>query len=119
MFELLAIAALIGAALGLRFKVFALIPTTILVLTIVALGLVARGDSAERVGVTMFATAASLQLGYFFAILLRIVRAGTVGRQTLILGDRQAHCDFRWHGRPTSLQRHERKSRSDNDFTVS
>jgi hypothetical protein len=121
MFELLAIAALIGAAFGLRFRVFALIPTTILVLAIVALGLVARGDSAGRVAVTMFATAASVQLGYFLAIFLRIVLAGKVGRRTPIPADRQAHSDFRWRGRPVSLQRRgtERKSCSDKDFSVS
>jgi hypothetical protein len=90
MLALIAIAALVGAALALRFNVFALVPTTIFLLAIVAIGLLVRGDAIWWVGVAMFATAASLQLGYFAASLLRILLAG-MRRRTSISGDRQTH----------------------------
>ena len=91
MLPLTVIAALVGAALALRFNVLALVPTTLFVLVIVALGLVERGDPAQWIGATMFATAACVQLGYFGACLLQIVLAGKVGRRKLKSRDRQAH----------------------------
>jgi hypothetical protein len=95
MLALIAIAALVGAALlgatlALRFNVFALVPTTIFLLAIVAIDLLVRGDAIWWVGVAMFATAASLQLGYFAASLLQILLPG-MGRPTPISGDRQTH----------------------------
>jgi hypothetical protein len=90
MLALIAIAALVGATLALRFKVFALVPTTVFLLAIVAIGLVVRGDPIWWVGVVMFATAASLQLGYFAASLLRMLFLGKE-RPTPISGDRQPH----------------------------
>jgi hypothetical protein len=90
MLALIAIAALVGATLALRFNILALVPTTIFLLAIVAIGLLVRGDTIWWVGVMMFATAASLQLGYFGATLLRIVLPGK-GRRTPISGDSQTH----------------------------
>jgi hypothetical protein len=90
MLALIAIAALVGATLALRFNVLALVPTTIFLLAIVAIGPLVRGDAIWWVGVMMFATAASLQLGYFGASLLRIVLPGN-GRLTPISADRQTH----------------------------
>ena len=87
MLALIAIAAL-GATLALRFNVFALVPTTIFLLAIVATVLLVRGDAIWWVGVAMLATAASLQLGYFAASLLQILLPG-MGRPTPISGDRQ------------------------------
>jgi hypothetical protein len=90
MLALIAIAALVGATLALRFNVFSLVPTTAFLLTVVAIGLVVRGDDIWRIGVMMLATAASLQLGYFGAVLLRIVPLGMAGR-TPISADHQTH----------------------------
>ena len=90
MLALVAIAALVGATLALRFNVFALVPTTIFLLAIVAISLLVRGDAIWWVGVAMFATAASLQLGYFAASLLQILLPG-MGRPTPISEDRQTH----------------------------
>jgi len=84
----IAIAALVGATLALRFSILALVPTTVFLLAIVAIDLLVRGDAIWWVGVIMFTTAASLQLGYFGASLLRIVLPGN-GRP--ISGDRQTH----------------------------
>jgi hypothetical protein len=90
MLALIAITALVGAALALRFNVLALVPTTMFLLAIVAIGPLVRGDAIWWVGVMMFATAASLQLGYFGASLLLIVLSGN-GRMTPISADRQTH----------------------------
>jgi hypothetical protein len=90
MLALIAIAALVGATLALRFKVFALVPATIFLLVIVAIDLRLRGDAIWWVGVAMFATAASLQLGYFAASLLQVLLPG-MGRPTPISGDRRTH----------------------------
>jgi hypothetical protein len=76
MISLIAIAASIGAVLAMRFNVLALVTTTILLLAIVALGLAVRGEAMRWIGVVIFATAASLQLGYFGASLLRIALPG-------------------------------------------
>ena len=89
MLAIIAIAALVGATLALRFKVLALVPTTALLLAIVAISLVIRGDAIWWVGVVVFATAASLQFGYFAASLLRMLFGK--GRPTPISGDRQPH----------------------------
>jgi hypothetical protein len=88
MLALIAIAALVGAALALRFKVFSLVPTTAFLLVIVAVGLVIRGDPIWWIGVVTFATTASLQFGYFAASLLPMLLLGK-GRPTPISGDRQ------------------------------
>jgi hypothetical protein len=90
MLALIAIAGLVGATLALRFNVLSLVPATAFLLAIVAIGLVIRGDSIWRIGVVMFATAASLQLGYFAASLLRMLLLGK-GRPTPISGDRPSH----------------------------
>jgi hypothetical protein len=89
MLALIAIAALVGATLALRFNVFSLVPTTAFLLTIVAIGLVVRGDDIWWIGVMMLATAASLQLGYFGAGLL-IVLLGMAGT-TPIPAHHQTH----------------------------
>jgi hypothetical protein len=86
MLALNAIAGLVGAALALRFNVLSLVPATAFLLGIVAISLVIRGDARWWVGVVMFTTAASLQLGYFAASLLRMLLLGK-GRTTPISGD--------------------------------
>jgi hypothetical protein len=82
MLALLAIAALVGAALAVRFKVLALIPTTIFLLSIVAMGLVVGGHDIWWVAVMVFAIAASLQLGYFGASLLQILAPGKIEQRS-------------------------------------
>jgi hypothetical protein len=90
MLALIAIAALVGATLALRFNVFSLVPTTAFVLTVVAIGLGVRGDDIWWIGVKMFATAASLQLGYLGACFLQIVLPGMAGRAPFS-ADHQIH----------------------------
>jgi hypothetical protein len=80
---LITIAALVGAALALRFNILALIPTTIFLLSIVAMGLVVSGHDIWWVAVMMFATAASLQLGYFGASLLQMLAPGKIERRSV------------------------------------
>jgi hypothetical protein len=60
----LVIGVLVGAVLGLRFKVFALVPVIFIALAVVALHGVARGDDFWRLAVSMIAIATSLQVGY-------------------------------------------------------
>jgi NADH:ubiquinone oxidoreductase subunit 6 (subunit J) len=96
MLSLPAIAALVGAAFALRFNVLALIPATISLLTIVAMGLVVSGHDMWSVAVMMFATAASLQLGYFGASFLQMLRRSTDRRtdpEAPPLAPRQADVD--------------------------
>jgi hypothetical protein len=63
MLALIAIAALIGAILAMRFKVFALVPATILLLAaVLVIGLAVRGLTIWWTGVMMLAAAVSLQI---------------------------------------------------------
>jgi hypothetical protein len=103
MLALIAIAALVGAALALRFTVLALVPTTIFLLAVVAISLVVRGDTIWWIGVMMFAAAASLQLGYFGASLLGIALAGN-DRRAPISGDRKTH----WEAPPLAPRQPDR-----------
>jgi hypothetical protein len=70
MMILILIGGLVGAVLGLRYKVFALVPVICLALAIVAVGGVARGDDLRQLVVSMIVIAASLQLGYVGGILV-------------------------------------------------
>jgi len=83
---------LAGATLALRFKVLALLPTTVFLLAVVGIGLVIRGDTIWWICVMMLAAAASLQLGYFGTSLLRIMLARN-DRWAPLSGDRQTHCE--------------------------
>ena len=53
-------ALVVGALLGLRFKVLAIIP----VILIAASAIIATGDSLKAIALTIFATAVLLQVGY-------------------------------------------------------
>ena len=58
------ISALIGAALGLRWNVFILIPTIILAAICTAVIQVARGDHAGSVALVIALAVTALQIGY-------------------------------------------------------
>jgi hypothetical protein len=62
------IGGLTGLLLGLRFKVFVLVPS-ILILTC---AIVATGDGWKAIGVTIFATAVLVQIGYLIGLVGRI-----------------------------------------------
>jgi hypothetical protein len=92
MLALMAIAALVGAILAMRFKVFALVPATVLLLVaVLVIGLAGRGLSIWWIGVMMFAAATSLQLGYLGASLLQMALPGNRRRREPISGDNQTH----------------------------
>jgi hypothetical protein len=62
---LILIGVFVGAMLGLRFKVFVLVPVICVALAIVAVGDVARGDDLWQLAISMIVIATSLQVGYF------------------------------------------------------
>jgi hypothetical protein len=66
---------LVGAVLGLRFKVFALVPVICGVLIIVIVGGVARGDGWLRLAFTMNVISTAVQLGYILGLVLSEARA--------------------------------------------
>ena len=57
-------AVVAGTLLGLRYKVFVLIPATGVAITIVALGGLAKANSFVEIVATMIAISTVLQLGY-------------------------------------------------------
>ena len=63
------VGALIGVALGLRFKVFVLIPTIILAAVSTAVIQAARGYQASSIIVTIVLVATTLQIGYLVGII--------------------------------------------------
>ena len=72
------IGTLIGAALGLRFKVFVLFPTVILALAGTAAVGMARAGPMGSVALAMVLAAAALQIGYFAGSIARAAAAGLV-----------------------------------------
>ena len=70
------IGALIGAVLGLRFKVFILIPAIIVAAIGVAAIELARGDHAGSVPLTIILTATALQVGYLVGFIARATFKG-------------------------------------------
>jgi hypothetical protein len=66
---------IVGAALGLRFKAFILVPTVILGLLVIAIVGTLRGDSWWFVGLATVLVTTALQIGYF---------AGIVARQAIV-----------------------------------
>ena len=70
------IGALIGAMLGLRFKVFILIPAVILAVVGVAGIEFARGDHAGSVPLAIILTATALQVSYLVGLIARATFKG-------------------------------------------
>jgi hypothetical protein len=87
MIMLMVIGSLVGAVLGVRFKVFVLVPVICAALAIVVVDGIARGDGLWRLSVAMVVVVTSGQLGYIGAIALRFVtgtpRAANHGRISL------------------------------------
>jgi hypothetical protein len=77
MFILTMICFLIGGVLGLRFKVFILIPTIVLALALVAANGVVVEEGILRLVGTMVVVATSIQLGYLGGSILQSVTCGT------------------------------------------
>jgi hypothetical protein len=73
MMILILIGVLVGAVLGLRFKVFVLAPVICIALVIVAVDGVARGDELWRLAVSMIVIATAVQLGYILGIVIQFV----------------------------------------------
>jgi hypothetical protein len=65
---------LVGTALGLRFRVLALIPVIGFAWVVVAAITIAHGDGVWRAGGAMAVVAVSIQLGYLGATALRAMR---------------------------------------------
>ncbi|HXW28283.1 MAG TPA: hypothetical protein VEK55_02885 [Xanthobacteraceae bacterium] len=63
-----AVGTIAGLLLGLRFKVFLLVPATL----ITAFAIVATVHGARAIAVTMLATTALLQVGYILGCVLRM-----------------------------------------------
>jgi hypothetical protein len=78
---------LIGAVLGLRFKMLVLVPVICGALTFIGIDGIARGDTLWRLVFTMIMIAVALQLGYMLGIVLRFVmstgRAGNRDRVSI------------------------------------
>jgi hypothetical protein len=68
--------ALLGAVLGLRFKVWILVPAIIFGLVATAVVGLLRGDDVWSIALIMVLVATSLQIGYFVAITV----VGLLGR---------------------------------------
>ena len=65
------ISFIVGAALGLRFKAFILVPTVILGLLVIAIFETLRTDSWWFVGLAMVCVMTTLQIGYFASVVAR------------------------------------------------
>jgi hypothetical protein len=70
---LASVGVLLGAVLGLRFKVLVLVPVICAALPIVVVAGIARGEGLWRLALAMIVVATSLQLGYILGIVVRFV----------------------------------------------
>jgi hypothetical protein len=61
---LILIGGILGVVLGVRYKVFVLVPIMCVALAIVAFDAVAHGDGFGRIALMMFSVVTSLQFGY-------------------------------------------------------
>jgi hypothetical protein len=80
-----AIASLIGAALGFRFKVLILFPAIGLAVLGVAGTGIARGDHGNEVMLTTIWIAVALQIGYFLGLIARTIVLSMAPATTRIL----------------------------------
>jgi hypothetical protein len=72
------VALLVGAALGVRFRVLILLPAIVLAVVGILAGAIAHRSAVTDVVATVFAVVASLQIGYLF---------GGVGIRTILRHD--------------------------------
>ena len=63
----LIIGTIVGVSLGLRFKVFVLVPATL----VVACAIIATGHGLQAIALTVLATAVLLQVGYIVGCVVR------------------------------------------------
>jgi hypothetical protein len=70
MMEILIISAIAGMSLGLRFKVFALVPMVFLATTVIV-GSTATGGGLAADALMAFGAVASLEIGYLAGVILR------------------------------------------------
>jgi len=71
---------LIGAVLGLRFKVLILIPAICLVTIYTAVVGIAHGDRAATLILMAALVVTALQCGYFFGVVMHVVTASLIER---------------------------------------
>jgi hypothetical protein len=71
MWPLIFLATLAGAGLGMRFKVFILIPTIGFILIIILAHGLARGTSVSGILIAAVLASSCLQVGYIFSISVR------------------------------------------------
>lgn len=64
----LIIGTLAGVLLGLRFKVFVVIPFML----IIACAIIATGDGLKTIALTILATAVLVQIGYVLGLVVRV-----------------------------------------------
>ena len=69
--ELATISVLAGVALGLRYKVFVLVPAVTLTIMFAAMGGIARGDRLWSILLAMAILATAIQFGYLAGIVIR------------------------------------------------
>ncbi len=84
MFAFLAVGTFVGITLGLRFSVFILVPATLLAIAVIALIDIAARQNAGVILVTVFATAALLQIGYVVGRVLNAAAEPYVPAWTLM-----------------------------------
>jgi hypothetical protein len=74
----LVVALLVGALLGLRFRVTIVVPATFMAVAIVTVNGMAHGDGAAAIALAVVVVAASLQVGYLAGAVLRAI-VGAIG----------------------------------------
>jgi hypothetical protein len=83
MMILLIMGVLVGVVLGLRFKVFVLVPVICVALAVVVVEGIASGDELWRLALAMIVIATSLQLGYFLGTVGGAARTSNDGRVSI------------------------------------
>jgi hypothetical protein len=73
MMILILMGVLVGAVLGLRFKMFILVPVFCVALPFVVVDGVSRGDGVWRLALAMIVLATSVQVGYALGNVLQFV----------------------------------------------
>ena len=78
MMVFLIIAIIAGMLLGLRFKVFVLVPAVV----IASVAVIITGHGLKIIALTMLATTALLQIGYIFGCVVRVYAAASLPART-------------------------------------
>ena len=81
MVELTIIGLLVGAAMALRFTVFALVPAIIFILAVIAMAGVVGGETVWLIVGAMAAVSLSIQFGYLGGVILQAIRRGLSHRE--------------------------------------